>query len=103
MALSVINFTNEKGNVSAKVRGMVSAQVMGQIMTALGANPNLAEVVHNVNGGLSIPVAKDHRTGETIYAHLAMTISTADPTVKVERKKKTTKVVEETPIVNLFD
>ncbi len=102
MAMSVISFTNEKGNVSAKVRSMVATQVMGQVVSALGSNPNLAEVVTNVNGGLSIPVAKDHLTGNTVYAHLALTISTADPTVKVERKKSA-KVAEPTPTVNLFD
>lgn len=82
-----INWVNEKGNVSAKVRKAVADQTTEKIKSVLSADTAFADLCDNVNGGISIPVAET-KDGETIYAHLTMTISTADPSVKKEKKPK---------------
>lgn len=98
-----INWVNEKGNVSAKVRKAVADQTAEKIKSVLGADAAFADLCDNVNGGISIPVAET-KDGETIYAHLTMTVSTADPSVKKEKKQKPKKAEtkDEEEIGNIF-
>lgn len=79
-------FTNEKGNVSVKVRDGIRKQVLAKMANVLAGEFDDAEL--NANGGVSFPVAVDTATGMTVYAHLDLTISTKDPKVKVEKKSK---------------
>ena len=92
MTMQKVNWVNEKGNVSAKVRKAVADQTADKIKSVLGADAAFADLCDNVNGGISIPVAET-KSGETIYAHLTMTISTADPPIKKEKKQKQRKGV----------
>lgn len=86
-----INFYNENGNVSVKVRDGIRPQILNRVLETLGSSDNFEEVVKNVNGGISIPVAVDAGSGETIYAHFDMTVNTKSPDTKIERKKATKK------------
>ena len=84
-----INWLNEKGNVSAKVRKAVADQTTAKLKSVLD-NSVLSEYAENVNGGLDIHIA-DTLAGEPIYAHIAMTITTADPYAKKVKKAKAEK------------
>ena len=97
-----INFYNENGNVSSKVRATVKEQAMSKILNALQCNVDLTDAAVNADGGISIPLAETER-GEIVYARIEMTVSTKDPTVKTERKKSVKKVEKSNPDVNLFD
>lgn len=92
MTLNAMSFINEKGNVSAKVRNSLKKQVEDKLKN-LAKDGGLA-VEDNVNGGFSIPVGIDKSTNDTIYAHIALTVSVADPAVKVEKGSKS-KVVKD--------
>lgn len=84
-----INWLNEKGNVSAKVRKAVADQTTAKLKSVLDSSV-LSEYAENVNGGLDIHIA-DTLAGEPIYAHISMTITTADPYVKKVKKAKAEK------------
>ena len=84
-----INWLNEKGNVSAKVRKAVADQTTAKLKSVLDSSA-LNEYVENVNGGLDIHIA-DTLAGEPIYAHIAMTITTASPYDKKVKKTKAEK------------
>lgn len=96
-----INWLNEKGNVSAKVRKAVSDQTTAKLKSVLDSSV-LSEYAENVNGGIDIHIA-DTMAGEPIYAHLALTITTADPYAKKVKKVKAEKpkADEEVP-TNIF-
>lgn len=89
-----IQFTNEKGNVSAKARKHIKDSVVAKIMETFEAAGLEVEV--NADGGISIAVARDIADGETIFVHTAFTVSKRDPSVKTAKSKKKTKVVTET-------
>lgn len=96
--MTTIQFTNEKGNVSAKARKHIKDSVIAKIVAAFEA-AGLDSVV-NADGGLSIAVAKDAADGAVIFTHLDFTVSTRDPsvkTVKSKKKAKTAKVEVELP------
>lgn len=102
MAVSVM-FTNEKGNISVKVRNDLRKQVIEKVKTAL-ENAGLP-VEDNANGGLSFKIAEDRANNNAdIFAHFDLTISTRDPSVKLEKRsnKKKADTAEE-PIPSLFD
>lgn len=84
-----IKFFNENGNVSVKMREGVRSQIMAKALKAF--EENFEGAVKNVNGGVSVPVAVDEGSGETIYAHFEMTVNTKSPDVKTERKKSAKK------------
>ena len=88
-----IQFTNEKGNVSAKARKHIKDSVVARIAQAFEA-AGLESVV-NADGGLSIAVAND-TDGAPIFTHLEFTVSKRDPAVKTAKSKKKTKVATET-------
>ena len=89
-----VNFTNEKGSVAVKVRAMCKDQVMAKLEKGLMSQ--FEDVGENAKGGYSIPIATDRRTGETVYAHIAVTISTSDPNEKKTKSGgKATKTPEE--------
>ena len=94
MTLNAMSFINEKGNVSAKVRNSLKKQVEDKLKN-LAKDGGLA-VEDNVNGGFSIPVGIDKSTNDTIYAHVALTVSMADPAVKVEKGSKSKTVKDDT-------
>ena len=68
-------FYNEKGNVSAKVRNSIKDQAIARVLYALQNDEMLAGSVKNADGGISVPVCTNER-GETVYALMAITIST---------------------------
>lgn len=92
-----VNFTTDKGSVAVKTRAMCKDQVMCKMETALATQ--FEGVIENAKGGYSVPIAIDRRTGDTIYAHIAVTISTADPMEKKSSGEKKSKTVE----VETFD
>ena len=99
--MATINFINENGHVSAKVREKLKGQTMTAIEKAM-AKCNLSTSV-NADKGLSIYLGDDKTNGEPIYAHISVVISQHDPAVKTAKSKtKTKKKVEDTPLPNLF-
>lgn len=99
--MTTIQFTNEKGNVSAKARKHIKDSVVAKIAQAFEA-AGLESVV-NADGGLSIAVAQDAATGNTIFTHLEFTVSTRDPAVKTAKSKKKTKApVTEVELPDIF-
>ena len=99
--MKTIQFTNEKGNVSVKVRDNVRKQVKEKFAELL--LENFEESVPNVNGGISVAIAQDKSSGQTIYAHFDFTVNLKSPNEKTERKKGEKKdKVEEPDIPNLF-
>ena len=97
-----VKWTNEKGNVAVKVRDGVRAQVKEKALAALA--DAFEGAVENANGGISFPVATDTVSGDTIYAHFEMIVSTKTPDTKTERKKKAKATpAEEVVVPNLFD
>lgn len=93
-----IQFTNEKGNVSAKVREHIKASTIAKIVEAFESVG--LEAIANADKGLSIAVATDKADGATVFAHLDFTISKRDPsekTAKSKTKAKTKTVEVELP------
>lgn len=100
--MKTINFTNSNGNVAVKVRDGIRAQVLAKALEVLGASFDGTD--KNANGGISFPIAIDGKSGETVYAHLDLTVSMRDPSVKIERKKSTAKPkAEEVVVPTLFE
>lgn len=95
-----IQFTNEKGNVSAKARKHIKDSVIARITSAFEAAGLEASV--NADGGLSIAVAADAVDGQPIFAHLDLVVSKRDPAVKTAKSKKKTKTVEDEVLPDLF-
>lgn len=91
--MTTIQFTNEKGNVSAKARKHIKDSVVARIAQAFKA-AGLESVV-NADGGLSIAVAQDV-DGAPIFTHLEFTVSKRDPGVKTAKSKKKAKAAVET-------
>lgn len=99
--MKTLKWLNEKGNVSVKVRDGVRKQVKDKFAELL--LENFEESVPNANGGISVPIAIDQASGQTIYAHFDFTVNLKNPSEKVERKKGEKKEkVEETEIPELF-
>ena len=97
-----LKWLNEKGNVSVKVRDCVRAQVKDRLLD--GLNEVFDEVVSNANGGYSVAIGVDERSGATIYAHFDMTVNLKSPDEKNERKKPAKKAeIASEPVPNLFD
>jgi len=92
-----INFLNEKGNVSAKVRTDVKAQAVKSLKVKLGE-----EVLDNEVGGLSVQIAEDTVTGNPVYANYEVVISNNLPKKSEKDGKKKVAVVADT-IPNLFE
>ena len=99
--MTTIQFTNEKGNVSAKTRKHIKDSVIAKIAQAFEA-AGLESVV-NADGGLSIAVAQDATTGNTIFTHLEITISDRDPAIKTAKSKKKVKApADEVALPDIF-
>lgn len=97
-----LKWLNEKGNVSVKVRDGVRAQVKNKLLE--GLNEVFDDVSANANGGYSVAVGVDERSGATIYAHFDMTVNLKTPADKNERKKAVKKAeTTSEPVPNLFD
>lgn len=101
MALKTIAIYNEKGNVSANARNAIKEQAKARLLYALSQDEMLNTARTNADGGISIPLCVTEK-GETVYAHLALTISTKSPDVKTA--KKTAKKAETATFdTDLFD
>ena len=99
--MTMIQFTNEKGNVSAKARKHIKDSVVARITKAFEAAGLEATV--NADGGLSIAVAQDAADGSVIFTHLDFTVSKRDPAIKtVKSKKKTAPKAETIELPDLF-
>ena len=99
--MTTIQFTNEKGNVSAKARKHIKDSVIARITKAFEAAGLEASV--NADGGLSIAVAEDAVDGATIFTHLDFTVSKRDPETKTAKSKKKAKAkVAEVELPDLF-
>lgn len=99
--MTTIKFTNEKGNVSAKARKHIKDSVIARIASAFETAG--LEAVVNADGGLSIAVAQDAATNETIFTHLDFTVSTRDPAVKTAKSKTKAKAkTEDVELPDLF-
>lgn len=72
--LKTVNLFNEKGNVSAKVRNALKAEVLPALTEALGS---LGDVIVGTDA-LYVPVAQTEE-GDAIYARVEMTISIKSP------------------------
>lgn len=96
-----VKFYNEKGNVSAKTREDLRTQAVAKLMSVLSADDMLSTATLTPNRSIAVPIAQDVG-GDTIYLTLDLSLSTADPMVKKERKSKKAepKVAEPTP--NIF-
>ena len=98
--MTTIQFTNEKGNVSAKARKHIKDSVIAKISEAFEAAG--LEAVINADGGLSIAVASD-TDGATIFTHIDFTVSKRDPAVATAKTKKKAKApVEAEVLPDLF-
>ena len=97
--MTTIQFTNEKGNVSAKVREHIKASTIAKITEAFESVG--LEAVMNADKGLSIAVAKDAADGQTVFVHIDFTVSKRDPAVKTAKTKAKAKT--KTPDVELPD
>lgn len=95
-----IKFTNEKGNVSVKARKHIKDSVIARITKTFEEGG--LESIANADGGLSIAVATDEATGDTVYAHLAFTISTHDPMVQTAKSKKHSSAAVEVAMPDIF-
>lgn len=97
--MTTIQFTNEKGNVSAKVRNHIKDSTIAKITEAFESAG--LEAVINADKGLSIAVAKDAADGETVFVHIDFTVSKRDPAVKTAKSK--VKAKTKAPDVELPD
>jgi hypothetical protein len=98
-----VQWYNEKGNVSVKVRDGVRPQILSKVVALLQDSGSFDDVVIDANGAITIPIAEDTSTGDTIYAHFEMTVNNKDGMTKTERKKKAKKAeTEEEVIPELF-
>lgn len=97
--MTTIQFTNEKGNVSAKVRNHIKDSTIAKITEAFESAG--LEAVINADKGLSIAVAKDTADGETVFVHIDFTVSKRDPAVKTAKSK--VKAKTKAPDVELPD
>ncbi len=82
-----INFTNEKGNVQAKVRANLNEQAVAR----------LQEVIPNgemTNKGYAVQIGVDAGTGKEIFAIFNVVISTEKVGKEKTRKTKEAEVVE---------
>lgn len=93
-----LEFTNEKGNVKVSTRNKLRNTILEQLRSPFAM---CGDIVHNVNGGFSIPLGVDALSGDTVWAHVELTINAKDPTID----KWTGRKIAATPIEvpNLFE
>lgn len=99
MSIPEQEFTNEKGNVKVGTREALRKSVLGHFTEACSKWDNI--MVKNVNGGFSVPLCRDSRSGEIVWAHIELTINTKSPRVDAwTGKEKVAPVTIDIP--NLF-
>ena len=92
-------FTNEKGNVKVGTREALRKSVLGHFTEACSKWDSI--MMKNVNGGISIPLCRDSRSGDIVWAHVELTINTKSPRVdSYTGKEKAAPIAIEIP--NLF-
>lgn len=77
--LPYFDFTNEKGNVRVKVRKQLRDEMLGRLDAVFATHPHNKK--KNVNGGFSLCLGIDRRTGKNIWAHIEMTVNDKAPNV----------------------
>jgi hypothetical protein len=87
--MTTIQFTNAKGNTSAKVRNFIKDSTIAKITEAFEAVG--LEAVINADKGLSLAVAQDAADGAIVFVHMDFTVSKRDPSVKTAKSKAKTK------------
>lgn len=97
--MTSIQFTNEKGNVSAKMREHIKASTIAKITEAFEAVG--LDAIVNADKGLSIAVATDKADGAVIFVHCDFSVSKRDPMTKTAKSK--TKAKTKAPEVELPD
>lgn len=96
-----VNFTNENGNISVKVRDGLRTQVNEKFLSVMEQAFDGIEL--NADKQIALPIAEDNLTGATIYAVFSVTLTTKDQTKKTERKKKAkTPATETVEVPDLF-
>lgn len=91
-----IDFTNEKGNVSVKVRNIVREQSIAKFI------PEGFEL--SEDGSTYVKqIAIDARTGSPVYATLALTVTNVMPTKKERKASEKNAVKVEVHVPSLFD
>lgn len=96
----VIDFTNEKGNVSVTVRKGIREQAKEKLEEVL--SHSFDEVSENEVGGFSIPIAEDRATGDIIYIHVDFSVSNKEKTKSKKTEKRNTTPTKSTPIPVIF-
>ena len=71
-----IPFTNEKGNVMVAARNKLRKSSIRKLHK-LTAEFNDCKVI--TNDGIALPLGVDAATGETIWAHMSITVSCKEP------------------------
>ena len=77
--LPFIEFTNEKGNVRVKERKLLRDEMLGRLNAVFATHPHFKQ--KNVNGGFSLCLGIDRRTGKHIWAHIELTVNDKEPNV----------------------
>lgn len=75
----IIEFTNENGNVRVKERKVLRDGILERLNTVFIAHPYTKQ--QNVNGGFSLLLGTDSRTGEDIWAHIELTVNIRAPNI----------------------
>lgn len=77
--LPYLEFTNEKGNVRVKERKLLRDDMLAKLDSVFAAHPYSRQ--KNVNGGFSLCLGIDRRTGHNIWAHIELTVNDKDPDI----------------------
>ena len=85
----VLDFVNGNGNVMVSARNKLKAMSVNNL-DRLTAEYNDVKVV--TDDGIAVPLGVDRVTGATIYAHIAITISTKAPAAATVRPVATKKI-----------
>ena len=74
-----IEFTNERGNVRVKERKILRDEMLEKLNQVFATHPY--ERKQNVNGGFSLCLGIDRRTGKHIWAHIQLTVNDKAPNI----------------------
>ena len=72
--MATIQFINEKGNASAKMRSGIRKQVMGVVYDAITAKR--PDAIKGSADSVAIPVGTDEKTGETVFVVVSAYVGT---------------------------
>ena len=95
----LVRLINENGNVSAKVRERLNANVTAQVAKAMAEFGMTSE--QSADKDLAIHIADDATNGNPIYAYVSISISQRDPSVKTAKSKVKSKSKSKTADIEL--